>query len=211
MACSVKRSTTRATVVAGAPFRAPRIPASEQARVPTSDTPELGANRRAGWIVLAAGRSAASFDGRFCPPGARQVFQVEMPRLLMREDPEVLALVTERFRPRCRRAGQLAKAIRTKRGGLEQVLVARAADARFICRSDALLVAVGRRPTRRLAACRSCVHQWPYRSEVNGFLQTNFPNIYAAAHGWPLPVHAHGGPSGPRRYAAGHAPSDPTR
>ena len=178
---SVQRLTTRAIVVAaGARPFVPRIPGIEQARVLTSDNLwELRELPRR-LVVLGGGPIGCELTQAFARLGS-QVTQVEMlPRLLMREDPEVSALVTERFRAEGVDVRVDHKAIRIEGGGLEQVLVAESGGREVHLPFDALLVAVGRTANLQGYGLQELGVTTGRTVEVNGFLQTNFPNIYAA-------------------------------
>src|SRR5204863_792923 len=91
--------TTRAIVIAaGARPIVPPLPGIERARVLTSDTVWGLRELPRRLVVLGGGPIGCELAQAFARFGS-QVTQVEMlPRLLIREDPEVAALVTAQFR-----------------------------------------------------------------------------------------------------------------
>lgn len=181
---AVQRLATRNIVIAtGSRPLVPPIPGIEEVGYLTSDTLWGLRELPRRLVVLGGGPVGAELAQAFARLGS-QVTQVELlPRLLIREDPEVSALVTERFRAEGIEVlvGHRAKRFLVEAG--EKVLVAepvaeRAGDGRRIP-FDAVLVAVGRVANLKgygleelgLAADRTV--------ETNAYLQTRYPNIYA--------------------------------
>ena len=173
---------TRAIVIAaGARPFVPPIPGIETTGYLTSDTVwELRELPRR-LVVLGGGPIGCELAQCFARLGSR-VTQVEMmPRLLMREDPEVSELVSARFRTEGIdvRTGHTAKAFRVEGG--EPVLVAEHDGREVRIPFDRLLVAVGRVPNTtgygleelgiRLTKARTV--------ETDEFLRTIYPNITA--------------------------------
>jgi pyruvate/2-oxoglutarate dehydrogenase complex dihydrolipoamide dehydrogenase (E3) component len=113
-----------------------------------------------------------------------QVTQVEMlPRILVREDPEVSELVTARFRAEGVTVLTSHKALRVQVRGMEKVLVVEAPGPDRQEKHipfDAILVAVGRAANLKGYGLEELGVSTGRTVEVNGYLQTNFPNIYAA-------------------------------
>jgi pyruvate/2-oxoglutarate dehydrogenase complex dihydrolipoamide dehydrogenase (E3) component len=103
-----------------------------------------------------------------------------LPRLLVREDPEVSALVTERFRAEGVNVLVDHKAVRIEGGNMEKVLVAEHGGRQVHIPFDAILVAVGRTANLQGYGLQELGVTTGRTVEVNGYLQTNFPNIYAA-------------------------------
>jgi pyruvate/2-oxoglutarate dehydrogenase complex dihydrolipoamide dehydrogenase (E3) component len=107
---------------------------------------------------------------------------VEMlPRLLIREDPEISELVARQFRDECIDVRVGHKAVRIIRGGGEKLLVCEHEGKEVRIAFDELLCAVGRVANTAgygleelgIATTRSST------IETNEYLQTLYPNIYA--------------------------------
>jgi pyruvate/2-oxoglutarate dehydrogenase complex dihydrolipoamide dehydrogenase (E3) component/uncharacterized membrane protein YdjX (TVP38/TMEM64 family) len=180
---STKVLTTRSIVIAtGARPFVPPIPGIEQTGYYTSDTIwELRELPRR-LVVLGGGPIGSELTQAFQRLGA-QVTQVEMlPRLLIREDPEIAALVEERFRAEGvdLRVGHKAKEFRVEDG--RKVLICEHQGKDLAIEFDALLVAVGRvANTAGYGLEELGIPVTKARTvETNEFLQTKYPNIYAA-------------------------------
>ncbi|OQX36889.1 MAG: pyridine nucleotide-disulfide oxidoreductase, partial [Candidatus Sedimenticola endophacoides] len=107
---------------------------------------------------------------------------VEMaPRLLIREDDDVSALVAERFREEGIdiRTGHRALAFHQEQGSKRLIAEYQGGEVEF--GFDQVLIAVGRVASSRGFGLEELGVRLSDRGtiEVNGFLQTNFPNIYA--------------------------------
>jgi pyruvate/2-oxoglutarate dehydrogenase complex dihydrolipoamide dehydrogenase (E3) component/uncharacterized membrane protein YdjX (TVP38/TMEM64 family) len=137
--------TTRAIVIAaGARPFVPPIPGLEQVGHLTSDTVWNLRELPRRLVVLGGGPIGCELTQAFARFGA-QVTQVEMlPRVLVREDPEVSELVRRRFESEGIRVlvGHKAKQFLVEHG--EKVLVAEAGGADVRIPFDQVLVAVGR-------------------------------------------------------------------
>ncbi|MEW5710184.1 MAG: FAD-dependent oxidoreductase [Pseudomonadota bacterium] len=173
--------TTRSIVIAaGARPLVPPIPGIEDMSYLTSDT--VWALRRLPrrLLVLGGGPIGCELAQAFARFGSR-VTQVEMlPRLLIREDPEISEMVLQRFREEGIdvRIGHKAKRFLTENG--EKILVAERDGAEVRLPFDDLLVAVGRVPNTTgygLEELGIPVNQ-SRTIEANEFLQTIYPNIY---------------------------------
>jgi pyruvate/2-oxoglutarate dehydrogenase complex dihydrolipoamide dehydrogenase (E3) component/uncharacterized membrane protein YdjX (TVP38/TMEM64 family) len=180
---STKVLTTRSIVIAaGARPFVPPIPGIEKTGYYTSDTVwELRELPRR-LVVLGGGPIGSELTQAFQRLGA-QVTQVEMlPRLLIREDPEIAALVEERFRAEGvdLRVGHKAKEFRVEDG--RKVLICEHQGKDLAIEFDALLVAVGRvANTAGYGLEELGIPVTKARTvETNEFLQTKYPNIYAA-------------------------------
>jgi pyruvate/2-oxoglutarate dehydrogenase complex dihydrolipoamide dehydrogenase (E3) component/uncharacterized membrane protein YdjX (TVP38/TMEM64 family) len=177
----VQRLTTRSIVIAaGARPFVPPIPGIEQVEVLTSENVWALRQRPDRLVVLGGGPIGSELTQAFARLGCR-VTQVEMaPRILLREDPDVSQLVTERFRSEGIdvRAGHTAK--RVEIVGAEKILVADHEGQEVGIPFDALLVAVGRTANLTGYGLQELGVATGGTVEVNGYLQTNFPNIYAA-------------------------------
>ncbi|MCP5159179.1 MAG: FAD-dependent oxidoreductase [Gammaproteobacteria bacterium] len=175
--------TTRSIVIAaGARPFVPPIPGLAEIGYLTSDNVWALRELPERLVVLGGGPIGSELTQTFARFGA-QVTQVEMaPRIMIREDPEVSALVTQRFREEGVdvRVNHRAKQFLVENG--EKVLIAEHEGQDVRIPFDAVLVAVGRVantagygleelgiPTTRLRTV-----------ETNEYLQTLYPNIYAA-------------------------------
>src|SRR5512134_1618897 len=174
--------TTRAIIVAAgaAPF-VPPIPGIEEVGYVTSDTiwelRELP-NRL---IVLGGGPIGSELAQSFARLGA-SVTQVEMlPRIMIREDPEVSEMVAHRFRKEGIdvRVNTKAKSFKLVNG--EKVMVAEHDGKDVEIPFDVLLCAVGRvARTKGYGLEELGIPVTRQRTvEVNEHLQTIYPNIYA--------------------------------
>ncbi len=181
-ATGTQRLSTRGIVVAaGARPFVPPIPGIEDTGYVTSDT-LWGLRALPGrLLVLGGGPIGCELAQCFARLGSR-VTQVEMlPRLMIREDPEVSALVMERFRAEGVDVRTGHKALRFEREGEQKVLVAEHDGREVRIRFDLLLCAVGRVANTTgygLEALGIPVSK-ARTVEVNEFMATRFPNIYA--------------------------------
>ncbi len=175
--------TTRAIVIAaGARPFVPPIPGLEEVGYLTSDTIWHLRELPKRLVVLGGGPIGSELTQTFARFGS-QVTQVEMAlRILIREDPEVSERVTARFRQEGIRVLVAHQATRFAVENGEKILIAEHDGADVRIPFDAVLVAVGRVantagygleelgiPTTRARTV-----------ETNEYLQTLYPNIYAA-------------------------------
>jgi pyruvate/2-oxoglutarate dehydrogenase complex dihydrolipoamide dehydrogenase (E3) component len=179
---SKRALTTRAIVIAaGARPFVPPIPGIELAGYYTSDTLWEMRELPRRLVVLGGGPIGCELAQAFARFGA-QVTQVEMlPRLLMREDPEIAAMVQRRFHEEGVdvRTGHRAKEFRVEDG--HKVLICEREGRDLAIEFDALLVAVGRvANTTGYGLEELGIPVTKARTvETNEFLQTLYPNIYA--------------------------------
>ena len=177
----VQRLTTRSIVIAaGARPFVPPIPGIEQIEVLTSDNVWNLRQRPGRLVVLGGGPIGSELTQTFARLGSH-VTQVEMaPRILMREDVDASDLVTARFRDEGIdvRVGHTAKRVEVVDG--EKLLIAETQGQEVCIPFDALLVAVGRTANLSGYGLQELGVTTGRTVEVNGYLQTNFPNIYAA-------------------------------
>jgi pyruvate/2-oxoglutarate dehydrogenase complex dihydrolipoamide dehydrogenase (E3) component len=176
-----ERLTTRSIVIAaGARPLVPPIPGIDEVGYLTSDTVWDLRQLPRRLVVLGGGPIGCELTQVFARLGA-QVTQVEMaPRILLREDADVSALVMQRFRAEGIDVLVNHKASRFVADAGEKVLVAEHEGREVRVAFDAVLVAVGRVANLSgygledigIAATRTV--------ETNEFLQTTYPNIYAA-------------------------------
>jgi pyruvate/2-oxoglutarate dehydrogenase complex dihydrolipoamide dehydrogenase (E3) component len=178
---ATQRLTTRSIVIAagGRPF-VPPVPGLDAVGYLTSDTVwELRELPRR-LLVLGGGPLGSELAQAFARFGA-QVTQVQQgPRILNREDPEVSELVAARFRPEGIdvRTGHKAKQFVVENG--EKILIAEHAGGDVRIPFDAVLVAVGRVANLEGYGLEELGVKTSRTIETNAFLQTNYPNIYAA-------------------------------
>ncbi len=174
--------TTRSIIVAaGAAPLVPPIPGIEDVGYVTSDTVwELRELPRR-LIVLGGGPIGSELAQAFARLGSK-VTQVEMlPRIMIKEDPEISERVAHRFRAEGIdvRVSTKAKAFRVVRG--EKIMVAEHDGKDVEIPFDALLCAVGRvARTKGYGLEELGIPVTKQRTvEVNEYLQTIYPNVYA--------------------------------
>ena len=180
----VQTLTTRAIVIAaGARPFVPPIPGLADlgpTELLTSDNVWQLRQRPQRLVVLGGGPIGSELTQAFARLGS-QVTQVEMlPRILMREDPDVSEQVTARFRSEGITVLTDHKALRVKRSNGEKLLVVETSGQEKHIPFDALLAAVGRTANLKGYGLEELGVTIGRTVEVNGYLQTNFPNIYAA-------------------------------
>jgi len=177
---SQRLSARSIVIAAGARPFVPPIPGIEQMGYLTSDNVwELRELPRR-LLVLGGGPIGSELTQAFARLGAA-VTQVEMaPRIMVREDPEVSELVMQRFRSEgiTVLVGHRAKEFLIDHG--EKVLVAEHAGRDVRIPFDAVLVAVGRVANLDGYGLDELGISAQRTIETNAFLQTKYPNIYAA-------------------------------
>lgn len=179
---ATRRMTTRSIVIAaGAEPFVPPIPGLAETGFLTSDT--LWGLRKlpARLVVLGGGPIGCELAQAFARLGSK-VTQVEMlPRIMIREDPEISELVTKKFRAEgiAVLTGHKAQQFIVEDG--RKVLVCEHAGAQVRIEFDEVLVAVGRAArTRGYGLEELGIPLTRTRTvETNEFLQTIYPNIYA--------------------------------
>ncbi|MER2622687.1 MAG: FAD-dependent oxidoreductase [Accumulibacter sp.] len=177
---SQRLSARSIVIAAGARPFVPPIPGIEQMGYLTSDNVwELRELPRR-LLVLGGGPIGSELTQAFARLGA-VVTQVEMaPRIMVREDPEVSEMVMQRFRSEgiTVLVGHRAKEFLIDNG--EKVLVAEHAGRDVRIPFDAVLVAVGRVANLDGYGLDELGISAQRTIETNAFLQTKYPNIYAA-------------------------------
>ncbi|MFO1305714.1 MAG: FAD-dependent oxidoreductase [Burkholderiales bacterium] len=178
---TVRRLTTRAIVVAtGAQPTVPPIPGLESTGYFTSDTIWSLRELPPRLLVIGGGPIGCELAQAFARLGSR-VTQVEMEsRILAREDPEVSAIVSERFAAEGIDVRTGHRALRFEVVDGEKRLVAGHAGAEVAIPFDAVLVAVGRTANVTGFGLEELGVSVGRTVETNAFLQTNLPNVYAA-------------------------------
>ncbi|MBE0621703.1 MAG: FAD-dependent oxidoreductase [Burkholderiales bacterium] len=178
---AAERLTTRSIVIAaGARPFVPPIPGIENTGYLTSDTVWNLRQLPQRLVVLGGGPIGSELTQTFARLGA-EVTQVEMaPRILIREDPEVSELVTRRFRDEgiAVLVNHKAKQFVIERG--EKILIAEHEGRDVRISFDGLLVAVGRVANLKGYGLEELGIPAERTVTTNEFLQTKFPNIYAA-------------------------------
>ncbi|HUL13177.1 MAG TPA: FAD-dependent oxidoreductase [Methylococcaceae bacterium] len=174
-------ATRSIVIAAGARPFVPPIPGLEDIGYLTSDTVWALRVLPKRLVVLGGGPVGCELAQTFARFGSR-VTQVEMlPRLLIREDPEVSGIVARRFRAEGVnvRLDHRAKRITVENG--EKVLIAEHQGAEERVPFDQILVAVGRiANTQGYGLEELGIATTKARTiETNEFLQTRYPNIYA--------------------------------
>lgn len=175
--------TTRHIVIAtGARPRVPDIPGIEAVGYLTSDTVWSLREQPKRLLVLGGGPIGSELTQAFARLGS-QVIQVESsPRLLMREDPEVSEMVARRFREEGVDLRLSHRAVRFELEAGEKWLIALNKETGQEVRMafDQLLVAVGRSANLQGFGLQELGIPAERTIETNEFLQTRYPNIYAA-------------------------------
>jgi pyruvate/2-oxoglutarate dehydrogenase complex dihydrolipoamide dehydrogenase (E3) component/uncharacterized membrane protein YdjX (TVP38/TMEM64 family) len=179
---TTRRLSTRSIVIAaGARPLVPPIPGIEEVGVLTSDTVWGLRTLPRRLVVLGGGPIGCELTQAFARFGA-QVTQVEMlPRILIREDPEVSDMVMRRFTAEGIDVRVNHKATRFSVENGQKVLIAEHAGEALRIEFDALLCAVGRVPNTEGYGLETLgIPTTPARTvETNAYLQTLYPNIYA--------------------------------
>jgi pyruvate/2-oxoglutarate dehydrogenase complex dihydrolipoamide dehydrogenase (E3) component/uncharacterized membrane protein YdjX (TVP38/TMEM64 family) len=174
-------STHSIVIAAGAQPFVPPIPGIEQTGYLTSDTVWNLRELPARLLVLGGGPIGCELTQAFARFGS-QVTQVEMlPRLMIREDPDISELVMQRFATEGIdvRVEHKAKRFLLENGRKILICEHRGQDVRI--EFDAVLVAVGRvANTQGYGLAELGINVTRARTvETNEFLQTVYPNIYA--------------------------------
>ncbi len=176
-----QRLTTRSIVIAtGARPFIPPIPGIEEVGYLTSDNVwELRELPRR-LVVLGGGPIGCELTQAFARFGAR-LTQVEMaPRILIREDPEISEMVARRFRGEGIAVLVDHRAARFVIENGEKILIADHQGQEVRIPFDAVLVAVGRAANLTGYGLEELGIPTGRTVDTNAFLQTSYPNIYAA-------------------------------
>jgi len=174
-------STRHIVIATGASPTVPPIPGLQEAAFLTSDTLWGLKDLPPRLLVLGGGPVGCELAQSFARLGSA-VTQLEMaPRLLLREDPEVSALVAAGLRADGVNVLTEHQALRVEVVAGEKRLIAKHGEKELSIAFDQLLCAVGRSPRvtgfglEELGLALN-----PNRTvQTNAFLQTTYPNIYA--------------------------------
>ena len=182
---ATQRMSTRSIVIAaGARPFVPPIPGIDEVGYLTSDTVWNLRELPRRIVVLGGGPIGCELTQAFARFGTglgNTVTQVEMaPRLMIREDPEVSELVVRRFRDEgiAVLLNHKAKAFVIENG--EKILITEHEGRDLRIPFDALLVAVGRVANLKGYGLEEVGVSTTRTVDTNDFLQTSYPNIYAA-------------------------------
>ena len=175
-----ERLSARSIVIAtGARPFVPPIPGIEEVGYLTSDNVWELRELPKRLVVLGGGPIGSELTQAFARFGAR-VSQVEMlPRLMIREDPEVSELVAARFRQEGVDVLLNHKAMRFTIENGEKALIAEHEGREVRIPFDAVLVAVGRVANLKGYGLEEIGVAATRTVDTNEFLQTTYPNIYA--------------------------------
>jgi pyruvate/2-oxoglutarate dehydrogenase complex dihydrolipoamide dehydrogenase (E3) component/uncharacterized membrane protein YdjX (TVP38/TMEM64 family) len=178
---ATERMSARGIVIAaGARPFVPPIPGIEEVGYLTSDTVWTLRELPPRLVVLGGGPIGCELTQTFARFGA-QVTQVEMaPRLMIREDEEVSALVAQRFRAEGIDVLLNHKAKQFVIDNGDKVLIAEHEGRDVRIPFDAVLVAVGRVANLKGYGLEEIGVNTGRTVDTNDFLRTNYPNIYAA-------------------------------
>ncbi len=176
--------TTRNIVVAaGAEPLVPPIPGLDEVGVLTSDTIWEMKSLPKRMLVLGGGPIGCELAQSFRRLGA-EVTLVEMaPRIMGREDPEIADMVRDQFVSDGVSVRVNHKAVRFENRGASKVLIAEQTDAdgkTVEIEFDGILCALGRKARLTGYGLEELGVKTSRTVEVNDFLETNYPNIYAA-------------------------------
>ena len=174
-------TTKNIVIAAGARPFIPPIPGLREAKPLTSDTIWSLRALPKRLVVLGGGPIGCELAQCFARFGA-EVTQVEMlPRLMVREDPEISDMVLQRFKSEGINVLVEHKALRVMVEGDGKTLIAEHAGQEIRIPFDELLCAVGRVANtdgyglEELGIPTTRAHT----VELNEYLQTTYPNIYA--------------------------------
>ena len=177
-----RQITTRSIILAtGAGPLVPPITGLDEVGYLTSDTVWNLRELPPRLLVVGGGPIGCELAQAFSNLGAA-VTQVDMaPRIMPREDPEVSELVTNRFKQQGIKVLTSHKLLRFENSAGTKVMVAEHHDEEIRVEFDQVLLAIGRKPnvTGFGLEALDVVLTKQGTLNVNRFMQTNYPNIYA--------------------------------
>lgn len=177
-----KSITTRNIVIAtGARPAVPPVPGLDKMDYLTSDNIWELRELPPRLLVLGGGPIGCELAQCFARFGSEVTMLVRGPRLMRREDEEVANLVMERFRTEGMQLRLNHSMIEFREEAGEKILVCEHNDERVNVPFDQVLVAIGRKANITGFGLENL--EIPLRKngtiEVNDYLQTRYPNIYA--------------------------------
>lgn len=173
--------STRAIVIAtGARPFVPPIPGIESVGYLTSDTVWNLRELPRRLLVLGGGPIGCELAQAFARFGSRVTLVEMAPRLLVREDIDVSAMVEQRFAAEGIRVMTRHRAKQFVSENSEKTLIAEHQGGEAQIGFDTVLVAVGRAANLTGYGLEELGIPTGKTVETNEFLQTRFPNIYAA-------------------------------
>ncbi len=177
----VQQLTTRAIVIAtGAAPVIPDIPGIEATGYVTSETVWAWRALPQRLLVLGGGPIGAELAQAFARLGSKVTLLEMGPRILPREDEDVVVLVMQQFASDGLDLRVDHRALRFETVDGEKQLVAEHQGREVRIAFDALLVAVGRAARLQGFGLDELGVECGKTVTTNAFLQTTFPNIYAA-------------------------------
>jgi dihydrolipoamide dehydrogenase len=181
-ATGVQTLSTRSIVIAtGARPFLPPIPGLAEVGCLTSDTVWGLTELPRRLVVLGGGPIGCELAQSFARLGS-QVTQVEMaPRVMLREDPEVAALVADALQADGVQLLTGHQAVRCERDGDSKRLIVKQGETEHTIEFDVLLCAVGRSPRVEGFGLEELgiLIRKNKTVETDAYLQTLYPNIYA--------------------------------
>jgi len=175
--------TTRNIIVAtGARPFIPPVPGLDQIHYLTSDTIWELRKLPSRLVVLGGGPIGSEMAQAFSRLGSR-VTQIEMnPRIMVREDEDISAIIQNKFEAEGIRVLTNHRAKEIRSDGGQKVLICESESGQVEIRFDEILVAVGRAANTKGFGLRALgITLQPNGAiETNGLLQTKFPNIYSS-------------------------------
>jgi len=175
--------TTRSIILAtGASPFVPPIPGLAEAGYLTSDTLWELREKPERLVILGGGPIGSEMTQVFARLGC-QVTQVEMaPRIMIREDPEVSALIRERFEAEGVRVLTDHAANQVVIDNGEKILLCERQGSQVRIPFDQIIVAVGRKPNVKGFGLEELGVRISERGtvEADAFLRTSIPNILCA-------------------------------
>ncbi len=176
-----ERLTTKSIVIAtGARPFVPPIPGIEATGYLTSETVWELRELPQRLLVLGGGPIGCELAQAFARLGSQVTLVESATRLLLREDAEVSELVAERFRSEGIALRLDHRPLEFVRDQDEKVLIAEHAGQTQRIAFDVVLVAVGRVANFAGYGLEALGIEVGKTITTNAFLQTNYPNIYAA-------------------------------
>ena len=167
-------------VAAGAHPSAPPIPGLDEVGYITSDTLWELSELPTRLLVLGGGPIGVEMAQAFARLGSRVTVVEMLPRLLVREDKEVSSLIEHQFSSEGIEILTGYRAQAFTRDTADKILIAQSEEGERRIPFDTLLVAVGRSANLSGYGLEDLGIDTNRPLEVNAFLQTRFPNIYAA-------------------------------